>query len=219
MSDNLLVPLGSAFSIWFPIFVGCMAYGVYQALPKNRTRPIFRQSGLWTAAGFAFICGWALITAYAPSDTVQWGTALVFIPAVASLIIATIAFSRVPHHLSASQRWLACVPVSLIAGWCSLAAFLNWTPIAYDLFANGKADVVSSALILAAALGLIIWVCRQARYNGVYVIPAIWGLCWLAARHLLSSKEAPFIGWAAILGIILLLITLIVALKDRSGEV
>lgn len=205
MSDNLLVPLGPAFSIWFPIFVGCIAYAVLQALPKNRTRDVFRAVGWWTAAGFACVCGWALITAYAPTDLVQWGTALIFIPAVGALIVATKIFTERINEVSAIERILSWVPISLIAGWCSLAIFLNWTPIAYDAFAHGTASVTSSLLILAAALGLIIGVCRWSLCNRVYVFPAIWGLAWLAGRHLVAGPEVPIIGWVAIGGIILLI--------------
>ncbi|MGB6230566.1 MAG: hypothetical protein WBF53_10615 [Litorimonas sp.] len=205
MSDNLLVPLGPAFSIWLPIFVLCIAYGVLQALPRNRTRDVFRATGWWSALGFALICGWALITAYAPASFVQWGTALIFVPAVAALIKAMAKFTRRINEVTAIERVFSWVPLSLIAGWCSLAVFLNWTPIAYEAFADGAASVVSSLLILAAALGLIIWVCRATQCNKVYVFPAVWGLAWLAARHLLAGPEMPLIGWVAVGGILLLI--------------
>lgn len=205
MSDNLLVPLGPAFSIWLPIFVGCIAYGIIQALLVNRTRDVYRAVGGWTALGFACVCGWALITAYAPDVYVQWGTALIFVPAVAALIIATVHFTRRVNQVNGIERLLTWVPISLIAGWCSLAIFLNWTPIAYDAFADGAASVTSSLLILSAALGLIIWACRKARCNKVFIIPAVWGLAWLAGRHLLAGPEVPVIGWAALVGILLLI--------------
>jgi len=204
MSDNLLVPSGPAFSIWFPIFVLCIAYGVLQALPRNRARSVFRDTGWWSAAGFACICGWALITAFVPDAAVQWGSALIFIPAVAALIIATHKFTARISDLSSSERIMSWLPISLIAGWTSLAIFLNWTPIAYDTFAGGAANLTSSLLILAAALGLIVWTLRAAGGNKAYVFPAIWGLSWLAGRHL-GAPEVPVIGWAAIFGIIALI--------------
>ncbi len=215
LSDNLLVPLGPAFSIWFPIFVGCIAYAVLQALPRNRTRDIFRAVGWWTAAGFACVCGWALITAYAPTDLVQWGTALIFVPAIATLIMATRVFTNHIDEVTQVERIFTWIPISLIAGWCSLAIFLNWTPIAYETFADGNPSVISSLLILAAALGLIIGVCRWTRCNRIYVFPALWGLAWLAARHLVGAAEVPIIGWAAIAGIVLLLAS---ALAKPRGD-
>lgn len=208
LSDNLLVPSGPAFSIWLPIFVLCIAYGVLQALPRNRTRPVFRGTGWWSAAGFAFICGWALITAFAPVTMVQWGTALIFIPAVAALIVAMIKFTVKISDLSPTERLMSWFPISLIAGWCSLAIFLNWTPIAYDVFAGGTANLTSSLLILSAALGLIVWACCKANCNKVYVFPGVWGLAWLAGRHL-GGPEVPLIGWAAVIGALLLVVTVL----------
>lgn len=206
MSDNLLVPSGQAFSIWFPIFVLCLAYGVLQALPRNRTRDVFRATGWWSAAGFACVCGWALITAFAPDAAVQWASALIFIPAVAALIISMLKFSARKTELSTAERIMSWLPVSLIAGWCSLAIFLNWTPIAYDMFAGGDANLTSSLLILAAALGLIVWALRQSGGNKAYVFPGIWGLAWLAGRHF-GGPEIPVIGWAAVIGAGLLIAT------------
>jgi len=206
MSANWLVPSGPAFSIWFPIFLLCIAYGVLQALPRNRTRDVFRATGGWSAAGFACICGWALITAFAPDRTVQWASALIFIPAVAALIIAMLKITARKDSLSTAERLMSWLPLSLIAGWCSLAIFLNWTPIAYDVFAGGNANLTSSLLILAAALGLITWALRRSGGNKAYVFPGIWGLAWLSGRHL-SGSEIPVIGWAAVIGAGLLVAT------------
>lgn len=206
MSDNLLVPAGPAFSIWLPIFVLCIAYGVLQALPRNRTRAVFRATGWWSAAGFACVCGWAVITAFAPDGAVQWGSALIFIPAVGALIVAMIKFTARKPELSSAERMMSWLPVSLIAGWCSLAIFLNWTPIADDVFAGGTANLTSSLLILAAALGLIVWACRAAGGNKAYLFPGIWGLAWLAGRHI-GGADVPMIGWAALVGLPLLILT------------
>jgi hypothetical protein len=192
----------------------CIAYGVLQALPRNRTREVFRATGWWSAAGFAFICGWALITAFAPMAMVQWGSALIFIPAVAALIVAMIKITARKDDLSQAERVMSWLPISLISGWCSLAIFLNWTPITYDIFANGTANITSSLLILFAALGLIVWVCRLADSNKAYLFPEVWGLAWLAGRHL-AGPDVPVIGWTALIGILLLSATAFVKPRVR----
>ena len=202
---NWLVPSGTAFSIWFPIFVGVIGYGIYQWKRDNRAREVYRAVRGWTALGFALICGWALIVAFVPQHIAQLGSAIIFVPAVAALITATIRFTARVNQVSGVERLFTWVPVSLIAGWCSLAVFLNWTPIAYDAFADGQANLASSLLILAAALGLIIWACRASLCNKVYIVPAVWGLSWLAVRHLVTDMDAPAVGWAALVGILLLI--------------
>ncbi len=215
LSDNLLVPLGPAFSIWFPIFLGCIAYGVIQFRPSQRSRVIFRQTGGWTAAGFGLICLWSLIVAFAPKQFVQWGTALVFLPALITLCVATIRFSA-DTSLSGWTRWLCLIPISLIAGWCSLAVILNWTPIAYGLFAGGQANLLSSLLMLSLALGVFAFMLRRTGGNLAYLFPGLWGLGWLAARHLSTESQFAVIGHVSLVGAAILLLTALLLRKRPS---
>ena len=101
-NSSLLVPAGIAFAIWFPIFILCISYGIIQALPKNRTREIYRKVGPWSAAGFFGVCLWGIINAFAPSanietgsfDWLQWGTAIIFIPTVLLLVKAMLIVTK-----------------------------------------------------------------------------------------------------------------------------
>jgi hypothetical protein len=215
LSDNLLVPLGPAFSIWFPIFIGCIAYGIVQFRRQNRTRPFFRRTGWWTASGFAFISLWSIIVAFAPTAFVQWGTALVFLPALIVLCIATVRFSR-DNSQRGWTKWLCLVPISLITGWCSLAVILNWTPIAYDLFAGGQANLLSSLLMLSLALGVIAFMLRQTRGSLAYLFPGVWGSFWLAARHLGSDDGVAMIAYVALGGVLILVVSALLLRRKAS---
>ena len=42
-TPSLVVPSDYAFAIWGPIFLLCLAYAAYQALPANRANPLLRQ--------------------------------------------------------------------------------------------------------------------------------------------------------------------------------
>ena len=39
-TPSLVRPVDYAFAIWGPIFLLCLAYAVYQALPTNRANPL-----------------------------------------------------------------------------------------------------------------------------------------------------------------------------------
>lgn len=209
MSENLLVPFGPAFAIWFPIFLLCIAYGIWSFLPKNRSFMVNRQAGWWTAAGFAGVCGWALITAFAPANLVQWASALIFIPAMLCLVKAMLIFGRYKSDLSDKAEVVTLLPISLIAGWTSLAIFLNWTPIAYNLMGTSVSLIIPSLVLLALALVWAIYNIRKTSGNLAYAFPVIWGLAFLAGRHLMVTQEAPTIGWAAIVGIALIFLALV----------
>src|ERR671911_1079792 len=55
-TPSLIIPVDYAFAIWGPIFLLCLAYAVYQALPANRHDPLLRRVG-WFFAGAFFLNG------------------------------------------------------------------------------------------------------------------------------------------------------------------
>jgi hypothetical protein len=59
---TLIQPSNYAFIVWGPIFLLCLAYAVYQALPANRERPLLRRTG-WFTAGAFFLNGLLVILA------------------------------------------------------------------------------------------------------------------------------------------------------------
>src|SRR5918995_6748786 len=55
-TPSLVGPANYAFAIWGPIFLLCLAYATYQALPANRANPLLRHVG-WFLAGAFFLNG------------------------------------------------------------------------------------------------------------------------------------------------------------------
>ena len=200
INDSLLVPYGIAFAIWFPIFIGCLGYVFIQAKPVNQTREIFRNIGGWTAGGFIAVCAWSLISSFAPTGLLLWGTALVFIPTVYCLVKAMLILTAQKDALSRAERFWVWGPISLIAGWVSIAFFLNWTPIIDDGFGSSVPDIIPNIISLALAVAFAIFIIRKSQGNLVYAFPIIWGSAWLAYEQLFNERQAPLIGYGAILG-------------------
>ena len=215
LSENLLVPFGAAFSIWFPIFIGITIYGIVQMLPRNKTRTIFRATGWWIAAGFWLCTAWGLITAYAPDGVVELTATLVFIPAMLSLVVAMVKLSRGRAQLSGAEIWTVLVPISLIAGWCSIAVFVGANGLIFSYVQNLGWSAVGTALsVLSLALGWAIVVLRRGATNRAYAFPIIWGLAFLALRHLGQAGGTTIIGGAAILGIFIVIATAVYRPRD-----
>ena len=215
LNDSLLVPYGIAFSIWLPIFLGCMGYAVLQAMKTNRSRDIFRKTGWWTAGGFTSICLWALISGWAPADLTLWGTALIFIPTVLCLVKAMLILTRNKTSLDKTERLWVWVPISLIAGWTSLAMFLNWTPIAMNAAGTSVPLVVPNIIMLSLALIWAVFVTRRSGGNLVYAVPIAWGLAWLAFEAMNANATPEVIGYAAVIGVVIITGT---ALMLRRGN-
>lgn len=205
INDSLLVPFGVAFAIWFPIFVGCLGYAYIQAKPANKTREVFRSVGGWTALGFTAVCGWALVSTFAPTSFLLWGTALLFIPTVYGLVKAMLILTARKDELSKAEKFWVWGPISLIAGWTSIAIFLNWTPIIAGSFGTSVPDIIPNFIGLIAALIFAVTIIRKSGGNIVYAFPIIWGSLWLAYEQLIHTRTEPLIGYGAIFGALLLI--------------
>ena len=197
---SLLVPHGIAFSIWLPIFIGCIGYAILQAIKTNRTRSIFRKSGWWTGAGFTGVCIWALFSGWGSPLVARWGTALIFMPTVYCFVKAMLILTRGKQALDKIERLWVWAPISLIAGWTSIAIFLNWTPIFAGNFGTSVPDIVPNLLMLGAALIWAVFITQRSKGNAIYAFPIIWSLGWLAFKALTQNPTSDAIGIAATIG-------------------
>ncbi|WP_026941538.1 hypothetical protein [Hellea balneolensis] len=217
-NNSLLVPYGIAFSIWLPIFVGCIGYAILQGMKTNRTREIFRKTGWWTAAGFTCVCIWALFSGWGTPLLARWGTALIFIPTVLCLVKAMLILTRNKNALDKTERLWVWAPISLIAGWTSIAIFLNWTPIFSDSFGSSVQPIIPNLLMLCIALAWAVFVTRRSGANMVYAFPIIWGLAWLAFKALTQAPKTEIIAISALMGVIII-IGAIFSGRDNSQTV
>lgn len=216
LTVNILVPQTSAFSIWLPIFIGIFAYGIIQILPKNRTRDIYHQSGWWIAAGLWGVALWGLVTAYAADGSVEILASLIFIPTMIALVIGMIKLWRGRSALTTLEKWLALTPVSLIAGWCSIAVFVGLNGLIWKFVEPLGWNITATALsVLAIALWWAIYVLRHGAFNKIYALPIIWGLGFLALRHLGQDGEF-YLGIAALIGVFTIIITASIRGKTAS---
>ncbi len=219
MSDanpSLLVPSGIAFSIWLPIFILCIAYGIIQVLPKYKDDPVFKDIGWWTIAGFSGVCLWGLVNGFWPMASVQMATAIIFVPV--KLILVATMFKFDALRQSTGHKWpFSFAGISMIAGWCSIAVFLNWAPQASAWLGGlGLSASLASDLILSLALIWIAAITWRSKGNVAYVIPPVWGLGWLIAKRLNSEPVFNDIVITAGTGIVILLGVLVLARRRRS---
>jgi len=199
-NNSLLVPYGIAFSIWLPIFIGCIGYAILQALKTNRSRDIFRKTGWWTGAGFTGVCIWALFSGWGSPMMARWGTSLIFIPTVYCFVKAMLILTRGKDALDKTERLWIWAPISLIAGWTSIAIFLNWTPIVVGGFGTSVPDIVPNLLMLSAALIWALFITLRSGGNILYAFPIMWGLGWLAYKALNQTLGLNLIGIGALIG-------------------
>ncbi len=211
-NDTLLVPAGIAFSIWFPIFVGCIAYGIIQMLPKNKERAIFRDIGWLTAGSFALITLWGYMAAFPPPAVSAWGTALVFIPAMLLICAAAVRLTRRKAELTKAEGYMIYIPLSLLAGWCSIAVFLNWAQLGvHGPIGFGLSEPIVCLLTLAAALAWITFMIHKTGGNRAYTFAPVWGLAFLLLARTSADEPNMAIAVAAGIGALVLIGSAIIA--------
>lgn len=216
-NNTLLVPAGIAFSIWFPIFVGCIAYGIIQVLPRNRERAIFRTIGWLTAGSFGLITLWGYMAAFPPPAISAWGTALVFVPAMLLICAAVVRLTRRKGELSGGEIFMIHLPLSLLAGWCSVAVFLNWAQLGvHGPIGFGMSETLICLLTLAAALAWITFMIHKTGGNRAYALAPVWGLGFLVMARLSAENPNQTIAIAAGIGAIVLIGSALIARRRAS---
>lgn len=202
---SYLAPAGPAFGIWTVIYVGLIAYTVWQALPGQRANARQRRLGWWIALT-AVLNGVWLVTA-------QFLTLPLTVAAiVALLIVLGLTFRLTLTHPADSRwsAWLIDVVTGLHLGWVSLATVANTTAWLTAEGVRVPAPGVWGVIVLAvvAVIGMAIGYFSDGRFAPALAIA--WGLGWLAYGRLAGEPQSTPIAIAAIVAAVAVLIVPVV---------
>ena len=168
-SEVLIVPADYAFVIWAPIYLGLLAFAVYQALPAQRYNPRFVRTRPWLVANSLSNAAWII-----SFNNLLFPLSLVVI--VGMLVTAlvmhrTLEIGRTP--VSGLERWLR-IPFSLYAGWLTVATIVNAAGVLavdnWNGFGVPYAPWGVLMLFIATTIGLLArfrW--NDPVYGGVFV--------------------------------------------------
>ena len=178
--DIYFVPAGYVFSIWGLLYLGLLAFTVYQALPSQRDNVNVARIGyLYALSGVANIV-WIFFWHY----EVFALTLLPMLTILGSLIAMYLRLNIGREAVSAWDRWLIHVPFSIYMGWISVATVANATQLLYYLNWGGwgiAAEVWAVImLIIAASLALIN---NLTRKDVAYSLVFVWAYIGIAVKH------------------------------------
>jgi hypothetical protein len=172
-----------------------VVFGVWQIGARDRADAALTRIRPAAALGFALSAAWMPIF----SMQIFWLALIVIWASLACLAFCAVTLSRDRAPLPA-RRWCAWMPLSLHAGWLSLAVFLNTAQVivAYRLLDVGAMLPWSLALFAAAAavlLALNAWM----RGNAGFVAAALWGLIAVSVKQSQATLQgAEVAAWVAI---------------------
>lgn len=163
---------GYAFSIWSVIYLGLIAYAVYQALPKTPETPLLRRFG-WPSAAAIFGCGVWIVAA---ALDLKWATVVIIFASALAAVEPLLDRSSYIRRAEGRDRLFVLWPLGLLAGWLTIASALNLLTVltAKGIITTSTAPVWAAGGVLAVTIAAL-YVTWRTRLIA-YAIPIAWGL-------------------------------------------
>ena len=166
----LFTPAGYVFSIWGIIYLGMIAYSIYQALPSQQDNPRLERVGWWFSLSNLLNAGWIFLWHYNFFTL----SLLVMFALLGSLLMVYTRLGIGAHAPSRQEMWLVNVPFSIYLGWISVATIANFSVSAYNLGWNGfGAPVVFTLAVLAVGITLGALMITR-RHEIAYPLVLVW---------------------------------------------
>ncbi len=210
---TLITPAGYAFSIWGVIFLGLMAFAIYQSLESQRGNTRFRAVGWWVVLNAFCNAIWSPLF-----NNERIGLAL--------LVILVMLFSLVviEHRLlqrfnvplisadpdatlpestaSPTETWLSRIPFSIYFGWLTVATILNVTVYLkstdFSLMGLNEQTWAMAMLVVGMVVGTVVF----NRYRSVaYILVFAWAYVAIAVEQQGHSQIQLIAGAGAICAI------------------
>jgi translocator protein len=207
----LFVPAGYVFAIWGLIYVGLIAFSVYQALPSQRDNPRLARIDYIYVASCAANSTWILFWHY----LVFPATIVLMLVLLACLISIYLRLGIGRPRPSLGERWAVQIPFSIYLGWITVAMIANATDVLWHAGWRGGGipqPVWAAVMVAAAAVvaGLMALTRRDVPYLGVIV----WSLVGIAIKQ--SATTAVAVAAWLFAAIVLAMLVVIALRRDAS---
>ena len=179
-TPSLLIPADYAFAIWGPLFLLCLAYATYQALPANGHNPLLQRVGWFLAAAFFLNGLWEVLVPLRQPVVLQVILAGIF----ACLVVGYVRLVRSDRSVwNRANRWLVALPLGLLFGWITAANVVSFndTLVELGLLGSGVGGALVGAFLLlvgAALASVVILVSGAGPLQGLlaYAGAVLWAL-------------------------------------------
>jgi hypothetical protein len=196
MFNVYFVPAGYVFSIWGLIYLGLIAYTIYQALPSQRENPYLRSIGYLYVVASAANIGWLFLWHY----QVFVATVPLMLLILLSLIGIYLALGVGRERVGPAMQWLVHVPFSIYLGWITVATVANvTTALAYLNWGGwGIAPQTWAAIMIGIGAAIAIAV-SLTRGDVAYIAVIVWAFVGIAAKfpRTLTVANAAWLGAGA----------------------
>ena len=215
---NLFAPTGFTFAIWGLIYALLGVFVIYQMInvwwQKERRSDYLVGVGPWFALSNLANAAWIVAWHY---QYILLSTLLIFALFLALARVYSGIHNRSVAYTSTMERFIVQVPFRVYFGWISVALIANITVFLVDIRWGGwgLSDVFWTVAMLLAGTCLAL-VMLAFRRDTAYAAVVVWALGGIAFRHLASDPPLPTVGWAAVLGAVV--ITLAIGVMSNQKQ-
>jgi benzodiazapine receptor len=203
------VPAGYVFSIWGLIYLGLIAFAVYQVLPAQRDNLRLRSIGYLFALSCVANIAWIFLWHYE--------IFLLTLVAMLALLLLLIAiYLRLDigrDQVSTAEKWLVHVPFSIYLGWITVATIANVTSLLDYLNWSGWGISPEAWTVIMLVAGLVIAsAVSLTRGDVAYMLVIVWAFAGIAVKH----ADTPVVATAAWVTAVLAALMLVVGWVFRK---
>ena len=174
------VPAGYVFSIWGLIYLGLIAFAIFQALPSQRENPHLRQTGWWIALGGLANIAWIFLWHYEQFPL----TVIAMLVLLGTLILTYLRLGIGRSVVSATEKWTVRLPFSIYLGWITVATVANITELLdyHNWNGFGIAPELWMGIVLVAVLVIAVLM-NFNRRDVAYAAVILWALAGISVKH------------------------------------
>ena len=191
--EVFFVPAGYVFSIWGLIYIGWLAFIIWQFRPVNKTSPRMRALGYWFALSCVFNAAWLFCWHYE-----QFGlSVIVMLALLATLIISYLRLDVGRARARTAELWSVDIPFGVYLGWVSVATIANISSfldfISWDGWGIDPQAWTVIMLAVASVLGLLM---ARLRRDAAYLFVFVWAFSGIAIKQAATPLVA-IASWVA----------------------
>ncbi len=204
-----IIPASYAFGIWGLIYLGLIAFGLYQFQPPQRHNPRLQRGGYLLVFASVAQCAWIYLFMARLFPLSVLAMLGILLPLINLYQRLGIGQQTVPRR---EQKFIH-LPISIYLAWISVATVVNVAVMLYSGNWNGWGIApIGWTLIMMTITAALATLITLKRGDLAYTRVIIWALIAIGIRQL----TMPLVGvTAVVLAIALTIITLRIGLKPR----
>ncbi len=229
ISDSLptyFTPAGYTFLVWNVIFLGVMAYAVYQLMPAQAARPVHRRIGWWVTAANVGNGLWSIVWGAGGvrgTESFRVGfhvlSGFIIVGILVALAVIVVRLRAIQPQLNRRDEWLIQAPYAAFFAWLNVATIANFTAILVALGVQaGEAGAIWSVIMIGVAAALTsLLILYQRGLIGTLAFAAVivWAFVGVSAGN---AAQSSLVGSAAVIAAVIVVAVTLFRFTTGRGQ-